>query len=162
GAYEVTQGEYEDVVKKNPSSFNQVGGMDTGRFPVEHVSWFEAVDFCNKLSGLEGERRWGRSYRLPTEAEWEYACRGGTTQKTPFHFGHSLLAQQANFKETNLGRPTPVGSYPANGFGLHDMHGNVREWCLDWYDKDAYKTGHNQDPRGPERGFGRVLRGGSY
>jgi formylglycine-generating enzyme required for sulfatase activity len=110
-------------------------------------------------------------YRLPTEAEWEYACRGGA--KTPFHCGVSLPPGQANFDGTQpyaggvrgsfLDRTTEVGSYPPNGFGLYDMHGNVWEWCADLYDKDYYKRSPSQDPTGPSGGVGwRIERGGSY
>jgi formylglycine-generating enzyme required for sulfatase activity len=109
-------------------------------------------------------------YRLPTEAEWEYACRAGTT--TPFHFGKSLSSRQANFdgnhpyggaeKGPYLARTCKVGSYKPNKFGLYDMHGNVHQWCSDWYDKDYYKDSPAKDPLGPDRGAVRVLRGGSW
>jgi formylglycine-generating enzyme len=108
---------------------------------------------------------------LPTEAEWEYACRGGAPSK-PFHFGDSLSSKQANFdgnwpsggadKGRFLARPCDVGSYPPNAFGLYDMHGNVWEWCQDWYDKGYYRYCDKQDPQGPEKGEARVLRGGSW
>lgn len=142
GVYEVTQGEYEEVMGSNPSWFSATGeGKDnvkdlkTNRFPVEQVSYEEAVQFCENLSARPGEREKKRLYRLPTEAEWEYACRGGASLKTPFHFGKSLSSHQANFdgnypyggaeKSTYLGRTCAVGSYKPNGFGLYDIHGNV-------------------------------------
>lgn len=140
GVYEVTQGEYERVTGDNPSCFSKVGtgkakvaGQDTSRFPVEEVSWEDAVEFCRKLSDLPSERSARRVYRLPTEAEWEYACRAGTT--TPLHFGTQLNGREANCdgnypygtdtKGTYLKRTTTVGSYKANAFGLYDMHGKL-------------------------------------
>ncbi len=140
--YEVTQSEYERVMGENPSWFSsggsgsgkeKVSDLDTSRFPVERVNWQNAVEFCRKLSELPEERAGGRIYRLPMEAEWEYACRAGTT--TPFHFGSELNGSQTNCDGTRpygtstegpqLGRTTTVGSYAANAFGLYDMHGNV-------------------------------------
>ena len=178
GADEVTQAEYERVMGKNPSWFSangdgseQVQGMDTSRFPVEQVSWAEAVEFCRKLSSLPEGQRAGRVYRLPTEAEWEYACRAGT--RSVFHFGDSLSSTQANFdgdspyggasEGPDLGRPRPVGSYKPNGWGLYDMHGNVYEWCRDWYDAEYYKNSPVDDPVGPSsEAFSRVCRGGCW
>ena len=172
GAYEVTQHEYEQVMGSNPSYFSssddskeRVTGLDTDRFPVERVSWNNAVEFCQKLSAREG-----KTYRLPTEAEWEYACRAGTT--TPFHFGSVLNGKQANAngnypygtdrKGPYLHRTTQVGSYSPNVFGLYDMHGNVWEWCQDWYGEDYYQASPSSDPTGPTSGSSRILRGGSW
>jgi formylglycine-generating enzyme required for sulfatase activity len=153
----------------NPSDFKTVAGQDTSRFPVERVSWEEAVEFCRKLSALSAEQSAGRVYRLPTEAEWEFACRAGTT--TPFHFGSQLNGREANCdgnypygtttKGTYLQRPTTVGSYAANGFGLFDMHGNVWEWCSDWYEV-AIRDSPVDDPTGPTSGSLRVNRGGGW
>ncbi len=174
GKYEVTQEQYQQIVGKNPSAFSAggackqaVAGLDTRRFPVENVSWEDATEFCRKLSARDRERR---RFRLPTEAEWEYACRAGT--RTPFHFGNSLNGEEANCDGTNpygtdkkgtfLRRPCRVGSYRPNAFGLHDMHGNVWEWCADWHDKDHYGKSDKKDPQGPEKGTARVLRGGSW
>jgi formylglycine-generating enzyme required for sulfatase activity len=181
GTYEVTQEEYEEVLGANPSFFCATGpgkdlvkGLDTSRFPVECVSWLYAVGFCKKLSDLPEEKKAGRVYRLPSEAEWEYACRGGANGKDrpPFHFGAALSAKQANFngnfpygeaaKGPYLRRTTTVGSYPANAFGLMDMHGNVWEWCSDWFSRDYYSRSPGKDPRGPATGSSRVLRGGSW
>jgi uncharacterized protein (TIGR02996 family) len=177
GIYPVTQEQYERVIGSNPSFFSSRGGgrqkvkkQDTRGFPVENVSWDDAVAFCRKLSEIPEEKQRGRVYRLPTEAEWEYACRGGLSSSTPFSFGHSLFSAQANFKGNqpdggtptcpNLDRPTPCGSYPANAFGLSDMHGNVWEWCADWY--GSYPPGAVTDPTGPSEGSVRMLRGGSW
>jgi formylglycine-generating enzyme required for sulfatase activity len=164
GAFTVTQDEYEKLMGDNPSSFapggdgkKKVKGESTGSFPVESASWQDAKRFCEKLSALPKEKSAGRVYRLPTEAEWEYACRAETT--TAFHFGTSLSSTAANF---NLGRTGPVGSYKPNKFGLYDMHGNVWQWCADWYGERYYRESPEADPRGPDRGEQRVLRGGSW
>lgn len=167
GVYEVTQSEYERVMGTNPSVFKMASGRDTSLFPVENVSWEDAVEFCCKLSAMSGERSAGREYRLPTEAEWEYACRAGTT--TPFHFGSRLNGSEANCngkypygtetKGMHLERTTTVGSYTRNAFGLYDMHGNVLEWCNDWYD---YANSPASDPQGPSRDSYRVIRGGGW
>jgi formylglycine-generating enzyme required for sulfatase activity len=135
------------------------GGAQRG--PLENVSWHDAVEFCRRLSDLPVEKRSGRTYRLPTEAEWEYACRGGARTSEPFHFGETLSAEQASVEFTP-GRPTGVGSYPANGFGLHDLRGNVLQWCEDWYGASYYKNSPGRDPRGPDAGSSRVNRGGSF
>ncbi|MDY0170460.1 MAG: formylglycine-generating enzyme family protein [Thermoguttaceae bacterium] len=168
GVYQVTQGEYERVMGTNPSYFSRggngrgrVSGLDTRRFPVEQVSWNNAVEFCQHLSALAAERSAGRAYRLPTEAEWEYACRAGTT--TRYHLGDHLDTSQARFAQpTGSGRPVPVGSYGPNGFGLYDIHGNVWEWCSDRLDENYYANSPTDDPQGPASGSGRVYRGGSW
>ena len=176
GMYEVTQGEYERVMGTNPSAFSHSGSssakvsrQDTSRLPVETVSWEEAVEFCRRLSALPEEQAAARVYRLPTEAEWEFACRAGTT--TPFHFGSQLSGREANCngnypygtstKGPYLERPMTVGSYGANGFVLYDMHGNVWEWCSDWSKRDYTPTAVS-DPTGPASGSARVRRGGSW
>lgn len=177
GVHEVTQNEYEQVLKKNPSHFATSGGgteivkgMDTRRYPVETATWKDATEFCQRLSALPGEKDAGRVYRLPTEAEWEYACRGG--EATPVAGGSNLAATQANFdgsqpygsaaKGPSLQRPVAVGSFPPNAFGLFDMHGNVWEWCADWYQEDYYRKSASKDPTGPETGLHRVMRGGCF
>jgi formylglycine-generating enzyme required for sulfatase activity/serine/threonine protein kinase len=180
GVYEVTQAQYRAVTGNNFSFFSptgrgkaKIGIQDTDSFPVESVSWEDAVRFCERLSAQPEETQAGRLYRLPTEAEWEYACRGGAPLPYPvFHFGNSLSSRQANFngnepyggarKHDYLQRTAKVGSYEPNGFGLFDMHGNVWEWCADWYDADYYKASPRQDPLGPQIGTRRVLRGGSW
>lgn len=165
GVYEVKQSEYEKVMNKNPSSFK-----DSPDHPVEMVNWNDAVEFCKKLSEFSEEKRAGRIYRLPTEAEWEYACRAGTT--TVFHYGNSLSPNQANFdgnhpyateKGQKIGKTTRVGSYVPNAFGLYDMHGNVWEWCLD--DARVYQQTDKpiEDPVGPtDNDKQRVFRGGNW
>jgi formylglycine-generating enzyme required for sulfatase activity len=150
----------------NPSWFSPTGDgrgsvavRDTRPFPVENVSYLDALDFCRRLSRLPAERRAGRAYRLPTEAEWEYACRAGVWS-TPYHFGPDLDPARANFK--SFGRPVPVGSYDPNAWGLFDMHGNVWEWCADWFDAAWYRHSQAEDPPGPATGQRRVLRGGGW
>lgn len=179
GACEVTQDEYQQVMGSNPSAHclgglreSAIKGMDTRNFPVEGVAWTDAVKFCDTLSARRAEESAKRSYRLPTEAEWEYACREGKSSATLFHFGTSLSRLQANFDcriafagveaAQHLDRPCPVGSYTDNVFGLYDMHGNVREWCSDWYEKDYHASGSAVNPTGPTEGRFRVVRGGSW
>ncbi len=158
GAFQVTQQQYEHVMGENPSMF-------PGRFrPVEHLRWQDAVEFCRRLSDLPAEQEARREYRLPTEAEWEYACRAGTT--TRFWTGDTIHASQACITSKKLldglSKPTmPVGSYPASPWGLHDMHGNVWEWCSDWFCREYYSCSPIDDPRGPDTGTHHVLRGGS-
>ena len=161
GVFQVTQEEYEKVMGNNPSNFKAASGLDTRRFPVESVTWNEASTFCQRLSALPGEKQSGRVYRLPTEAEWEYSCRGGVPSRTVYPFGNAITDKQANFNQ-HLKRTCPVGSYPANAFGLHDMEGNVWEWCSDWYGENYYQQSPQSDPQGPSSGEIRVLRGGSW
>lgn len=176
GVYEVTQEQYERVMGKNPSAHSATGsqkdrveGLDTRRFPVDLVSWNDAVEFCRRLSELPEEKAAGRKYRLPTEAEWEYACRAGT--QTPFHFGNSMTGNDANCdgtypygaageKSPFLGRTTTVGSYKPNTFGLYDMHGNVWELCADWHAGDYFAHSPEVDPAGPDSGQRKIVRGG--
>jgi formylglycine-generating enzyme required for sulfatase activity len=156
----VTQDQYQTLTGKNPSYFKSNGSL-----PVVNVSWEEAVAFCSELA-----KRTGRKATLPSEAEWEYAARAGT--KTPFHFGTSLDGEMANCDGTNpygaenkgpyLKQPREVGKYPANPWGLYDMHGNVWQWCQDYY--GPYKDLSDIDPlRDKKYGSNsRVLRGGSW
>jgi formylglycine-generating enzyme required for sulfatase activity/serine/threonine protein kinase len=173
----VTQEQYHTVMGVNPSYFARTGGgrekvagLDTRTFPVEGVTWDDAVTFCTRLSERPSERKAGRTYRLPTEAEWEYACRAGTG--TPFYAGESLASVQANFNGQNpagsaargpsLQRPAAVGGYPPNPWGFHDLLGNIWEWCHDFYAERAYPAGPVSDPTGPLSGSGHVLRGGAW
>ncbi|MAG93806.1 MAG: hypothetical protein CMJ48_08670 [Planctomycetaceae bacterium] len=185
GAHEVTQTEFEKIMQSNPSHFSKQGSgrdlvdrLEPSRFPVESVSWEQAVEFCKKLSALPAEKKAGRVYRLPTEAEWEYSCRGGT--KEAYHFGELLSSKFANFDGAfgspgtiagpYLKRPTVVGSFPQNPFGLFDMHGNVGEWCADWYSATTYNHLEAENPQGPPRddagtvkaNLHRVIRGGNW
>jgi formylglycine-generating enzyme required for sulfatase activity len=159
GVTEVTQGQYEMVMGTNPSYF-RVGRISGSRsnHPVEQVSWGDAVEFCKKLSDLPEEKAAGRVYRLPTEAEWEYACRAGS--KTAYSFGESSksLGDYAWFDVNS--QTHPVGEKKANAWGLYDMHGNVLEWCSDWYGE--YPKDAVSDPRGPKEGSRRVDRGGGW
>jgi nephrocystin-3 len=156
GMHQVTQRQYERVTGETPSHFK---GDD---LPVEHLSWKEAQRFCEMLSSLPAERQAGRRYRLPTEAEWEYACRAGTT--TPFNTGDSLEPDQARFSFTNRSSPkqtAPVGTYPPNAWGLFDMHGNVWEWTADWFSADYFRESPIDNPQGSSSGTHHTLRGGS-
>ena len=146
----VTQEMWESVMGNNPSAFT---GSNR---PVETVSWDNSQEYIQNLIGL-GVAPVGYRFSLPTEAQWEYACRAGTT--TPFYFGDVLDRDRGNFGR-HVGRTTEVGSYPANAWGLYDMHGNVWEWCLDWY--GAYPMGNVTNPVGTSSGLSRVLRGGGW
>jgi formylglycine-generating enzyme required for sulfatase activity len=174
GAYEVTQGEYQALMGSwpgtAPSSTYGVGD----NYPMYYVSWYDAVNYCNALSLSEGLtpaytvsgttvtlNQGASGYRLPTEAEWEYACRAGTT--TPFSTGNNITTDQANYDGDypyngnaagiDRGTTTAVGTFAANAWGLYDMHGNVWEWCWDWYGSYA---------SGAVSGSSRVARGGSW
>jgi formylglycine-generating enzyme required for sulfatase activity len=166
GACTVTQKQYKQVMGTNPSFFSRRGdgkegvkGLDTDEFPVEQVSWENACEFCQALSKRPAEKGAGRVYRLPTEAEWEYACRAGTT--TPFHSGKSLTSRQANIGY-KIARPCKVGSYKPNAWGLYDMPGNVWQFCADFYERGYYKKSPRTDPQGPADEIHRVIRGGSW
>lgn len=165
--YLVTQEEYEKVMGENPSRWK-------GRKnPVEQCRWSDAVKYCNARSRLEGLqppynletwecKRNANGYRLPTEAEWEYACRAGTGTSYSFGDNPQKLRNYAWFKTNSGGRPRPVGQKLPNPWGLYDMHGNVWEWCNDFYKVDYYQESPEKNPKGPKTGDTKILRGGSW
>ncbi len=158
GKFEITQAQWSAIMGNNPSFFK---GCDN--CPVETVSWTDAQSFITRLNELSG-----KTYSLPTEAQWEYACRGGTTG--PYSTGSCLDANQANYDGKSpyvmcdpgpyKEKTTAAGSYKQNAFGLCDMHGNVHEWCADWY--GSYIKDSIMNPRGPDTGTFRVIRGGNW
>ena len=177
GTYLVTQEEYQRVVGTNPSAFSATGdckgrvaGQDTKRFPVENVSWDDAVGFCRKLSDLPEEGAMGRAYRLPSEAQWEYACRAGSTGRFSFSLGGSGISKESEEQKlsgygwingNSGGMPHAVGGKQASPWGLFDMYGNMNQWCQDWLDKDYYAKSATDDPTGPPGGSAHVVRGGT-
>lgn len=175
--HEVTQGSYDAVTTPKPApgappvksrSDDYPAGFKGANHPVVDVSWNDAEKFCKDLGARADEK--GREYALPTEAQWEYACRAGT--ETPFSFGETISTDQANYhggyiygngrKGENREKTLPAGSLPPNAWGLHEMHGNVSEWCADRY--GTYDGAAETDPQGPGQtdGATRVLRGGSW
>ena len=154
GVHEVTQTQYERLMGVNPSHFK---GADN---PVHRVSWNDAVEFCRRLSELPAEKAAGNVYRLPTEAEWEYACRAGTTTKFSFGDDESEFGEYAWHDGNADDKTHPVGGKKPNAWGLYDMHGNVWEWCQDLY--GDYPSGTVTDPTGAAQGSYRVIRGGSW
>ncbi len=190
GKYEVTQGEYQSVMGTNPS-YSQFVPMNAGlNAPVEQVSWFNAIEFCNNLSDKEGLRKCysglgdniscdfsANGYRLPTEAEWEYAARGGNKSKGYMYSGSNDLGEAGWYVQNagdellsgdwdvnkiidNNNKTHTAGGKIANELGIYDMSGNVWEWCWDWY--GDYSSGSQSNPRGPGQGSFRVNRGGSW
>jgi formylglycine-generating enzyme required for sulfatase activity len=177
GKYQVTQALYELVMGTNPSYFHGGSGREPaageiqGKRPVEYVTWYKAVEFCNKLSALDGRTAVytttngtvtmdssKNGYRLPTEAQWEYACRAGTT--TAYNTGAAISDNTGWYTDNSGGKTHQVGLKPANAWGLYDMHGNVREWCWDLY--DSYSSSSVTDPTGAVTGSNRVIRGGYW
>ena len=150
GKFDVTQEQYQQVMGTNPSHFKGKSN------PVENVSWDDAQAFCKKLSEQTTDR-----VRLPTEAEWEYSCRAGT--KTTYYSGDTDkdLDRVAWYDANSKGTTHPVGQKEANIFGLYDMHGNVWQWCQDWYGEDYYGKSEAENPQGPSKGSWRLLRGGT-
>ena len=149
GKYEVTQAQWQSVMGSNPSRFK------CQQCPVEKVSWDDVQDFIRKLN-----RRSGLQYRLPTEAEWEYACRSGGRAQT--YCGGNSIGSVAWYGDNSSGKTHPAGQKQANSLGLHDMSGNVWEWVSDWNDGDYYQQSPKNDPKGPSGGSKRVRRGGSW
>ena len=162
GAKEVTQDEYENLMGSNPSYYRGEDHPESGKRPVESVSWHDAMAYCAALTAQErmaGRLQDGYQYRLPTEAEWEFCCRAGTT--TEWNTGATITTSQANFDEVVRGTKL-VGSHAANAWGLFDMHGNVWEWCLDGWDGSAnYPSVAVKDPY-VAVGASRVFRGGAW
>ena len=179
--HEVTQSGYAQVMAHNPSFLHPdadgahfVEGLWSDQFPVESITWHNAIQFCNELSRQEGltpayqvegadvTRSDGNGYQLPTEARWEFACRSGSSGDFSRTTDAAFLGHYGWIRETSGGRTHPVGQLPANAFGLHDMHGNVMEWCWDWFDPNFYPRSPRLDPSGPDLGTDRVVRGGGF
>jgi len=193
GIYQVTQEQYQAVMGSNPSRFQGPGnlpalGEEQSRRPVERVSWYDAIEFCNRLSMLEGldpvyslngstdpstwvpqGTEWNtmamnmnaNGYRLPIEAEWEYACKAGTDMVfNPAWDGSNTYTAPGWYNTISDDKTHEVGKRTANNWGLHDMHGNVLEWCWDW--ASLYTSEAKIDPIGPDTGTARIMRGGSY
>jgi formylglycine-generating enzyme required for sulfatase activity len=157
GIHEITQEQYQRVMNANPSKFK---GKQN---PVERVTWSEAVEFCRRLSALPEERKQNRTYRLPTEAEWEYACRAGSSTRFNFGVSRPQLSDHAWHENNSEKIPHPVGQKTPNAWGLHDMHGNVWEWCTDWYEPQYYDKAVFEDPAGPSRAMeAKVMRGNCF
>ena len=167
--YEVTQKEWQEVMGTNPSHFKG------NNLPVEYVSWYDVIEYCNKLSIKEGltpcysgsgdsiSCNWNANgFRLPTEAEWEYAARGGNKSRAYNYSGSYTLGDVAWYDDNSGGKIHPVGMKSPNELGLYDMSGNVFEWCWDWYDSSYYNKSPKRDPRGAASGNRKVLRGGSW
>jgi formylglycine-generating enzyme required for sulfatase activity len=151
--YEITQGQWEAVMGLNPSAFPGCGDD----CPVESVSWNAVQVFIDELNSLTS-----KNYRLPTEAEWEYAARAGTTTKWYCGDDGSCLDDIAWYQDNSGDQTHLVGQKDPNAWGLYDMSGNVWEWCSDWYDEDYYSSSPDTDPQGPDSGSKRVIRGGSW
>ena len=150
GKFTITQEQWKLLMRKSPGGWSLPKG---DHLPITYLSWVDCQEFIKKLNASTKG-----GYRLPTEAEWEYACRAGT--KTMYSFGDEITPNNANYDDSDKGKPVTGGSYKPNAFGLYDMHGNVKEWCEDWH--DDYPTKPMKDPQGPKIRGERVLRGGSY
>jgi formylglycine-generating enzyme required for sulfatase activity len=155
GKFEVTQAQWVSVMENNPSWSKEPEDRNN---PVDRVSWDDVQVFIARLNKQEGHNR----YRLPTEAEWEYAARAGTTSAYSFGDDADSLARYAWYMGNSEGKTHPVGQKEPNAWGLYDMHGNVAEWVQDWYGEEYYSNSPSADPKGPSSGSSRVWRGGSW
>ena len=151
GKYEVTQAQWKAVMGSNPSEFKG------DNLPVENVSWNDIQEFIQKLNAQTGKK-----FRLPTEAEWEYAARGGNQSKGYKYSGSNSIGDVAWYYDNSSSKTHPVGQKSPNELGIYDMTGNVYEWCQDWYDSSAYSSSSQTNPTGPNSGSNRVLRGGGW
>jgi formylglycine-generating enzyme required for sulfatase activity len=167
GRYEVTQREYLAVMKTSPTMYapgkihqDLVQGIDTSALPIDNVGWDTANEFCRQLSAMSAES--GRRYRLPTEAEWEYACRAGTTTRYYWGSAQSQMNEYAWNPRNSGNVPHAVGQKRPNAWGLYDMLGNMWEWCADWHGPAYYRSSPSEAPTGPTEGTQRILRGGGF
>ncbi len=159
GKYEVTQEQWHKVMGNNPSHFRtEKAGEYSPNHPVEKVSWEDVQNFISKLNQMEKTD----AYRLPTEAEWEYAACAGTTTAYSFGDDKSRLGEYAWYEDNSGKKTHPVGQLKPNAWGIYDMHGNVWEWCGDWYSDKYYSNSPSTDPNGPSSGSYRVYRGGGW
>lgn len=161
-ACEITNDQFLNITENMQSPAND-NHKESGNFPVTNISWDEANSFCERLSLRAEENRAGRSYRLPTEAEWEYACRSG--KSVPYSWSESRLPDDESGEAAGIEPPLPltqVGTYSANSFGLFDMRGNAWEWTSDWYQRDYYSHSSEVNPTGPTTGIFKVIRGSDW
>jgi formylglycine-generating enzyme required for sulfatase activity len=152
GKYEVTQSQWSEIMNNNPSKFKE------DIRPVERVSWNDVQEFIQKLNNKEETNK----YRLPTEAEWEYAARADTKSTYCFSSDIKTLSQYAWYRKNSEGKTHPIGQLKPNAWGLYDVHGNVHEWCQDWFDRNYYSQSPSNSPLGPSSGLAKVLRGGDW
>jgi formylglycine-generating enzyme required for sulfatase activity len=152
GKYEVTQAQWKAVMGTNPSKFKTCASC-----PVENVSWFDVQKYLKKLN-----EKTGKKYRLPTEAEWEYAARGGNKSQNYSYSGSNDIEKVSWYKDNSNGKTQPCGTKKPNELGIYDMSGNVREWCSDWYDNVYYAHSKTKNPTGPKSATEKVCRGGSW
>jgi formylglycine-generating enzyme len=160
GRFEVTNAQYlafSKATNREYAEWRQFFTKGKENYPVMNVTWADAQEYCGWLQAITG-----REYRLPTEAEWEYAARSQTNRNYRFIFGDGLSHRDALYDEKKRKDPSAVGKYKPNWFGLYDMLGNVWEWCSDYYDEHYYQNSPEKDPQGPSRGQYRVIRGGSW